>query len=262
MNSILRLRAAAIQALSDDSSANSAVITKLARKILNLRKHHVNGENHSSASPSSEAHHGKVEDRNHLLRMPIKYSIQGGCFLCGLAVSCMTNTPIHQHGSNVINGTNVETLASPIRTFTSASENNQPKQEPQLECSTFDDLDSGISNEGDYDYNIAMPKDGVSAENQIEPFFGVNIDSTLLRVQESPSADYPTQPADIVELKEMFLPGMIIHIIPEHTDNAPLWRLCIPYGVEGAHRAYVANRENFKDIVVSPYMFLDHLPWR
>lgn len=262
MNSILRLRAAAIQAISDDASANSAVITKLARKFLNVRKHHVNGENLSSASSSSEANHGKVEDRNHLLRMPMKYSIQGGCFLCGLAVSCMTNTPIHQHGSNVINGTNVETLVSPRGTFTSPSESNQPKQEPSVECSTFDDLDSGIPNEGDYDYNIAMPKDGVSADNQIEPFFGENINSTLFRVQESPSADDPTQPADIVEFKEMFLPGLIIHITPEHTNNAPLWKLCIPYGVEGAHRAYVANRGNFKDIVVSPYMFLDHLPWR
>lgn len=262
MNSILRLREAAIQALSDDASANSAVITKLARKILNVRKHHVNGENHSYAPPSSEANHGKVEDRNHLLRMPMKYSIQGGCFLCGLAVSCMTNTPIHQHGSNVINGTNAETLVSPRGTFTSAFENNQPKQEPPVECSTFGDLDSGIPNEVDYNYNISIPKDGVSADDQIESFFGENINSTRPGVQGSPSADDPTQPADIVELKEMFLPGLIIHIIPEHTNNAPLWRLCIPNGVEGAHRAYVANRENFKDIVVSPYMFLDHLPWR
>lgn len=188
----------------------------------------------------------------------MKHSIQGGCFLCGLAVSCMTNTPIHQHGSNVINGTTVETLVSPRRTVMSASESNQPKKEPP----TFDDLDSGILNDGDYDYNIAMPEDGVPADHQIEPFFGENINSTLLRVQESPAADDPTQPSDIVELKEMFLPGLIIHIIPEHTNNAPLWKLCIPNGVEGAHRAYVANRENFKDIVVSPYMFLDHLPWR
>lgn len=233
-----------------------------------MRRHHINVETHSSASPFSEAKPGKVEDGNHLHRRPVKYSIQGGFFLCGLAVSCMTNTPIHQHGSNVINGTTLEPLVSSRGAFSSASESNQPKQESLVEGSTFDDLESGILNEVDFDYNIAMPKDEVlpkdevSADHQIEPFNSENIDHTFLRVDESPSAEVPTQHTDVIELKEMFLPGLIIHIIPERTCNVPLWKICMPNGVEGTHKAYVANRENFKDLVVSPYMFLDHLPWR
>ncbi|KAI0528926.1 hypothetical protein KFK09_001470 [Dendrobium nobile] len=254
VNSILRLRAAAIQALSADASANSAVITKLAQKILNVRKHLVNGENHSSSSPSSDANPDTVENGNHLHRRPAKYSIQGGFFLCGLAVSCMTNTPIHQHGSNVITGTPLEPLVSSRETSISDSEVTQPKQEQPVECSTFD--------EADYDYNIGMRKDRVLDDLQIRPFYGENINSTSLGVQESLSADDPSQSTEIIELKEMFLPGLIIHIIPEHTNRAPIWTICMPKGVEGAHKAYVANRENFKDIVVSPYMFLDHLPWR
>ncbi|XP_020700108.1 uncharacterized protein LOC110112280 [Dendrobium catenatum] len=262
VNSILRLRAAAIQALSADASANSAVITKLAQKILNVRKHLVNGENHSSSSPSSDVNPQTVENGNHLHRRPAKYSIQGGFFLCGLAVSCMTNTPIHQHGSNVITGTPLEPLVSSRETSISDSEVTQPKQEQPVECSTFDDLNSGVLNEADYDYNIGMRRDSVPDELQIKPFYGENINSTSLGVQESLSADYHSQPTEIIELKEMFLPGLIIHIIPEHTNRAPIWTICMPKGVEGAHKAYVANRENFKDIVVSPYMFLDHLPWR
>lgn len=62
---------------------------------------------------------------------------------------------------------------------------------------------------------------------------------------------------------EMFLPGLVIHIIPQHqTSIMPLWH---GWGVQEKaqhYKAYIANRENFKDIPVSPSMFLDHLPWR
>ncbi|XP_020595922.1 uncharacterized protein LOC110035927 [Phalaenopsis equestris] len=161
VNSILRLRSAAIQALSDDASANSAVITKLARKILNVRKRHINGEiqNQSTASPNIETKPDRVEDQNHLHRRPVKYSIQGGFFLCGLAVSCMTNAPIHQPGSSVINGTILEPSVSSRQTFSSTSESDQNKKDLPVKCSTYDDLEYGILNEGDY--NPTMLKDGV-----------------------------------------------------------------------------------------------------
>uniref|UniRef100_A0A0E0PAV2 Uncharacterized protein n=1 Tax=Oryza rufipogon TaxID=4529 RepID=A0A0E0PAV2_ORYRU len=43
INSILRLRSAAIRALSDNSPADTAMIQKLARRILNVNKYHDNG---------------------------------------------------------------------------------------------------------------------------------------------------------------------------------------------------------------------------
>lgn len=62
---------------------------------------------------------------------------------------------------------------------------------------------------------------------------------------------------------EMYLPGLLIHIVPEQkrpqTDLKTYWRV---QERGKCHRAYIANRESFKDIIVSPSMFLDHLPWR
>lgn len=62
---------------------------------------------------------------------------------------------------------------------------------------------------------------------------------------------------------DMYLPGLIIHIVLEQkrpqTALKTSWRM---QERGKCYRAYIANRESFKDIVVSPSMFLDHLPWR
>ncbi|KAF8106409.1 hypothetical protein N665_0139s0007 [Sinapis alba] len=66
------------------------------------------------------------------------------------------------------------------------------------------------------------------------------------------------------EAPEMFLPGLVIHIVHEGNNmSVPIWRgwpICD--ATHGGYKAYVANRESFKEIMVSPSMFLDHLPWR
>ncbi|XP_058008607.1 uncharacterized protein LOC131183002 [Hevea brasiliensis] len=62
---------------------------------------------------------------------------------------------------------------------------------------------------------------------------------------------------------EMFLPGLVIHLVPEQrNDNVPLWKSWRFQERAQHYNAYIANREDFKDIVVSPNMFLDHLPWK
>ncbi|TXG72901.1 hypothetical protein EZV62_001480 [Acer yangbiense] len=62
---------------------------------------------------------------------------------------------------------------------------------------------------------------------------------------------------------EVFLPGLIIHIVPQRKNlNMPLWKTWRIQRTAQVHKAYIANRESFTDIVVSPSMFLDHLPWR
>lgn len=62
---------------------------------------------------------------------------------------------------------------------------------------------------------------------------------------------------------EMLLPGLIIHIVPEKTSGfiSPMWMVW-KLGMSETYKAYISHRERFKDIVVSPSMFLDHLPWR
>ncbi|KAL5849154.1 hypothetical protein ACOSQ3_007215 [Xanthoceras sorbifolium] len=62
---------------------------------------------------------------------------------------------------------------------------------------------------------------------------------------------------------EVFLPGLIIHIVPQQENvNMPLWKSWRIQKTVQVHKAFIANRESFTDIVVSPSMFLDHLPWR
>ncbi|XP_013600074.1 PREDICTED: sn1-specific diacylglycerol lipase beta-like isoform X3 [Brassica oleracea var. oleracea] len=69
---------------------------------------------------------------------------------------------------------------------------------------------------------------------------------------------------DEEEAPEMFLPGLVIHIVPEVNNmSVPIWRgwpICDV--TSGGYKAYVAKRESFKELMVSPSMFLDHLPWR
>ncbi|KAL8104299.1 hypothetical protein AgCh_028501 [Apium graveolens] len=78
-------------------------------------------------------------------------------------------------------------------------------------------------------------------------------------IEDVPSAEKPP-PEDIPDL---FLPGLVIHIVPErHNNETTLWKLWTAQESECSYRAYIANKDSFKDIIVSPTMFLDHLPWR
>jgi hypothetical protein len=62
---------------------------------------------------------------------------------------------------------------------------------------------------------------------------------------------------------EMFLPGLVIHMVPQQRHiSMPLWKGWRFQERVRNYKAYLANRDVFKDIVVSPSMFFDHLPWR
>ncbi|GMN63050.1 hypothetical protein TIFTF001_032127 [Ficus carica] len=62
---------------------------------------------------------------------------------------------------------------------------------------------------------------------------------------------------------EMYLPGLVIHMVPQpRSFGMSLWQRRGFLERENGYKAYIANRESFKDIVVSTSMFLDHLPWR
>lgn len=76
---------------------------------------------------------------------------------------------------------------------------------------------------------------------------------TLSRSENSSAAD-PT---------EMYLPGLLIHIVPQSQNlNIPLWKSWRIHDDHQKYKAFFANRDDLKDIIVSPNMFLDHLPWR
>ncbi|KAJ7957348.1 Sn1-specific diacylglycerol lipase beta [Quillaja saponaria] len=62
---------------------------------------------------------------------------------------------------------------------------------------------------------------------------------------------------------EMYLPGLVVHMVPQQrSSQSPFWTAWRVQGKEQIYKAYIANRECFRDIVVSQSMFLDHLPWR
>ncbi|KAG7653214.1 Fungal lipase-like domain [Arabidopsis suecica] len=96
-------------------------------------------------------------------------------------------------------------------------------------------------------------------EEFINPFHGMaSEDNPVSQFMETG----PTREDDD-EAPEMFMPGLVIHIVPEGNNmSVPIWRGWPICDVTDGYKAYVANRESFKEIMVSPSMFLDHLPWR
>ncbi|XP_031110635.1 sn1-specific diacylglycerol lipase beta isoform X1 [Ipomoea triloba] len=66
-----------------------------------------------------------------------------------------------------------------------------------------------------------------------------------------------------LNLPEMFLPGLLVHIIPQKDGlDTSFWKRWRSWETNCTFKAYIANRESFKDFIVSPSIFLDHLPWR
>lgn len=126
-------------------------------------------------------------------------------------------------------------------------------KEPNRECSLW--------NEDDSRENI-VERDG---DDFINPFHDIAAGAspvgdpvsclmeTVSRT-ENGSAGTPT---------EVFLPGLTIHIVLQQQNlNIPLWASWRTEKRRHSYKAFIANRENFTDIVVSPSMFLDHMPWR
>ncbi|KAG0496572.1 hypothetical protein HPP92_001263 [Vanilla planifolia] len=271
VNSIRRIRSAAIQALSDNSSINSAVISNLACKILNVKKNHENEGNHGSPIQTPDASNDLIEDCSHLYqRRLLKHPIQDGYFQCShesFKEACFpTNSNSNQYSSVVINGISSKCVGSMRNSCTLASQSSQPpemhpsKQERCIERSPFDDPNSDVVSEAVYDNRlIYLTKDGFCPDHTTAELYEDNFNPTsLLGIQAYP-VDDPRQ--SIGEMNEVFLAGLIIHIVPKRTDISPIWKFCI-VNEEDGYKAYVASREDFKDIIISPYMFLDHLPWR
>ncbi|KAM3387818.1 hypothetical protein ACQJBY_010572 [Aegilops geniculata] len=177
INSILRLRSAAISTLSDNSPDDTAMIQKLARRILNANKHHERRSPHQDALCNTEPH---LQDL--------------------------------QNGLGAYDGP--------------SSSIDEPRSYRSLQ------IDQDIRR---------IPLDGH--------------DSGLEEAQTS-SGEI------LVESREMFLPGLIIHVVRNRRSLFPLWKCWNPQEVEQPYKAVFAKRENFRDIAVTPSMFMDHLPWR
>ncbi|KAJ4757979.1 Sn1-specific diacylglycerol lipase [Rhynchospora pubera] len=208
MNSIMRLRAAAVRALSSNTSANMAMLPNLVRRIVHIRKDSTNVPNQLSISPVvpvnsimvSENSDGQIHNRH------LAHTIRGGVFLCGHAMSCMMHSDSHHYRSSSIEEISANGLA---------------------ESSNGQRLDLSLN-----------PREEVQAS-----------------ITNSSG----------VQSAEVYLPGLVVHLVRVQRGgqtNPILTRLKPFTDRHSDYKAFVVNRERFVDILVSPYMFLDHLPWR
>lgn len=108
--------------------------------------------------------------------------------------------------------------------------------------------------------------DEITRSNSSEDF--INQFSTHENISSDPVSEFmdsvPSSGNDVGrDIPEMYLPGLVVHIVPqEMSSRVPLWRRWRSKDKCWSYKAYVATREAFRDIIVSPSMFLDHLPWR
>ncbi|XP_030493158.2 uncharacterized protein LOC115709247 isoform X2 [Cannabis sativa] len=202
VGSVLRLRAAALTALSQDSTTDTAMIFRLARRFLYVS----NYERTSSevVEPASNGYSGTKRSEN---QNEHTYGNQ--------EIFDSRGREKHDHNFSLFNETD-------NKDFVVESEQNEFSNPFVREINRINDPVSEFMES--------------------------------VRSSESASAGNPP---------EMYLPGRLIHVVPQTSSfHMSLWKGQGIQEREKSYKAYVANRESFKDIVVSPSMFLDHLPWR
>lgn len=216
VNSILRLRAASITALSEDSAADSAMIFRLARRVMQLSSFKSNEEAVPASSLESETM--TPQDSNHHIhrRRHYNYVIEGGA------------------------EQDQEFPAFDVTDFTESQDTAILKENSeQVGC--YDTLSSCTTP------CIEVKEDVITCEDSVSKFMNAVPSSN-----ETSAGDPP----------EMYLPGVVILMLPKKNSFLPIWGGWKIHERDHGYRAYLAKKESFKDIIVSPFMFLDHLPWR
>ncbi|XP_034903371.1 uncharacterized protein [Populus alba] len=196
VGSVLRLRAAAIVALTQDSKTDTALIFRLARQFLCVSK---NQRGEIEAADPSELHSAAstVDELDHKVYV----------------------------GSNKVNQS-YSLWKESDRTNSGGDTDNDNIEDP-----FYDDI--SVIN---------------SLDDPVSQFL-----ETVPRSENRSAGDRA----------EMFLPGLVIHMVPQQRHiSMPLWKGWRFQERVRSYKAYLANRDVFKDIVVSPSMFFDHLPWR
>ncbi|CAN6228629.1 unnamed protein product [Urochloa humidicola] len=205
INSILRLRSAAISALSDNSAADTAMIQKLARRILHVNRYHDNRT--------------------------------------------------HGPGDDIIEG-----YSDHARTAGTTVPNERPISHQDALCNTEPELRNTQNGFVGYSGSSASIDEHLSYE-------GLNNDRDVQIIPiDGPDSGFKEHLASCreipVEPPEMFLPGLIVHLVRQRRSLFPLWQCWSIQENEPPYKAVLAKRENFRDIAVTPSMFTDHLPWR
>ncbi|TVU15468.1 hypothetical protein EJB05_38990, partial [Eragrostis curvula] len=199
INSILRLRSAAIKALSDNSPADTAMIQKLARRILNVNRFHENGVN-------ADMIEGYADDTR-------------------MAEPAVSNQGQFRHHGSLCN------------------------TEPDLQNMHNGFVGSSAS------IDEHRSDEGPSSDRDLQ-IISLNVPDAGFTEHLTSCTEIPVEPP------EMFLPGSIIHIVRQRRSLFPLWKCWNLQEIGPPYKAFLAKRENFRDLAITPSMFTDHLPWR
>ncbi|KAF9669509.1 hypothetical protein SADUNF_Sadunf14G0115000 [Salix dunnii] len=176
--------------------------------------------------------------------------------------------------------TNTALIFRLARQFLFVSKNQRERIEvadpPELHsaASTIDELDHKVyagSNKEDQSYSLWKESDETKSgcdtddDNFENPFYD---NTSVINSLDDPISQFletvpRSENGSAGDRAEMFLPGLVIHMVPQQRHiSMPLWKGWKFQDSVRNYKAYLANRDVFKDIVVSPNMFLDHLPWR
>ncbi|CAO2172413.1 unnamed protein product [Urochloa humidicola] len=248
MNSVIRLHGLAVKALSK-TSPNSAKVGKLVGGIMNARTDEKNAIEHCASIGAlqtvNEANLSNDEMRG---RNPM-HTLRGGLFLFGKAISCLVNTPKYRISSTA--AINYELGRSRMIT----------------------DSDGGkcvVASRGFLDVSHCREasnadRDGRFGEDDFcECGEGYRL-SRLNNVSELTSASndhISTLSSSEGQSPEVYLPGLVVHVVPVKKSTSPLQKTTVARRKNKSYKAFIANRKDFMDLVVTPRMFLDHLPWR
>ncbi|MBA0612289.1 hypothetical protein Godav_012908 [Gossypium davidsonii] len=218
VGSILRLRASAITALSENTQADTTLILRLARQFLYASKNNsieLEPEPAKSSTRSSKGETRPFSEYPYLKHTHVRHKVISRCKVL-------------------------------LRELTTCAESEDKEQE-----SCLYDGNDGRQNHVDIE-NTDLVNPFASVLNQSDDPISQFM-QTVSRSENSSATD-PT---------EMYLPGLLIHIVPQSQNlNIPLWKSWRIHDDHQKYKAFFANRDDLKDIIVSPNMFFDHLPWR
>ncbi|KAJ4843652.1 hypothetical protein Tsubulata_010148 [Turnera subulata] len=259
VGSVLRLRAAAIMALSEDSKTDTALVLRLARRFLYVSKYQRGTlveypTNVNSATTTVQEQNQDMYKGNHKMDQINPLSDESKTMLAGNFEDKTFENPFYNSAAAASNSSDIENPFCNSAVAPNSSDTENPFYDSAASPSS--------SNRHEPFYTSTAVLNTSDVENPL-----CSSGEAITPLDDPVSEFLETVPKSgsglAGENVEMFLPGLVIHVVPEQRDTSlSMWKSWRFQASGESYRAYLANREMFKDIVVSPNMFLDHLPWR
>jgi hypothetical protein len=250
MNSVIRLRGSAVRALTKNASPSSVKVGKLVGGITSTRSYERNVmDHHASTSALQTVTEANLSSDQIRGRNPL-HAIRGVLFLFGQAISCLINTPKHRVSSTA--AINYELGRSRMvagseggkRIIASCSSLDVPHCEEAINAPHRDDR---LREDDLYEFGKGCIWSHSNNGSELISYSDNHTNTISTSEGQSP---------------EVYLPGLVIHIVPVKKGTSPMQKAVMTRRKNKSYKALIADRRDFMDLVVTPRMFLDHLPWR